>query len=259
MPTVNIWSHGLGSLGWAALLLHFFYVVAPSYKQATVGDALAVGTLYLSIVVCFVLSSSYATAASCGFRILIQHHSFHIFLNHSPQTWRLASQLDHLGIVLVIWGSSIPADYFGFYCEPHFQRRYWILATSCAAASAYATFQSVFRTPTGRKIRFLLYTALGVSAFVPVVHGIRLHGWAAQNRKMSISYFCGLGVLNFTGAAIYAARIPERWYPGRFDVWGASHQIMHVLVMCGAVSHSLGLVRALEYWVGLKAVGKTCP
>lgn len=69
----------------------------------------------------------------------------------------------------------------------------------------------------------------------------------------------GLGLLNFTGAAIYAARIPERWYPGRFDVWGASHQIMHVLVVCGAVSHSVGLLKALDYWDHEKSTGVARP
>jgi len=29
------------------------------------------------------------------------------------------------------------------------------------------------------------------------------------------------------GAAIYAQRIPERWYPGRFDYFLSSHQIFH--------------------------------
>lgn len=179
-------------------------------------------------------------------------------MNHSPQVWRLTSQLDHLGIVLVIWGSTIPSAYFGFYCDPLLQQRYGMLATSFAIASACATFQPAFRTPTGRVVRFLLYSALGLSAFLPAYHGVRINGWQQQNRMMSLKHFMGLGLLNFTGAAIYAARIPERWYPTRFDVFGASHQIMHVLVMCGAVSHSLGLLQAFEYWNNLKTVGKAC-
>jgi Haemolysin-III related len=56
------------------------------------------------------------------------------------------------------------------------------------------------------------------------------------------------GVLNFTRAAIYAARVPERWYPKRFDIWGSSHQIMHVLVVLGAISQERGLLRAMKWW-----------
>ena len=85
-----------------------------------------------------------------------------------------------------------------------------------------------------------------------------MNGWEKQNDMMSLTYFLGLGLLNFTGAATYAARIPERWCPGRYDILGASHQIMHVLVMCGAVSQSLGLLKALTYWNELKSTGRAC-
>jgi adiponectin receptor len=60
----------------------------------------------------------------------------------------------------------------------------------------------------------------------------------------------GLGILNGTGTAIYTLRIPEKWYPRQFDIYGASHQIMHVLVICGALSHTVGLVKAFDYWQG---------
>lgn len=65
---------------------------------------------------------------------------------------------------------------------------------------------------------------------------------------MGLKGFMGLGILNFSGAAIYAVRIPERWYPRLFDICGASHQIMHILVACGAMSHALGLISAARYW-----------
>ena len=105
-----------------------------------------------------------------------------------------------------------------------------------------------------------MYGCLGLSIFVPAVHGVILNGWELQNKRMSIIYFLGLGLLNATGTAIYTARIPERWYPKTFDYYGASHQIMHVLVICGALSHSTGLMRALDYWQSSTArYGEACP
>ena len=35
--------------------------------------------------------------------------------------------------------------------------------------------------------------------------------------------------------------------PGRFDVWGSSHQIFHVMVVLAAVSHFVGLLKAFEH------------
>lgn len=117
----------------------------------------------------------------------------------------------------------------------------------------------MFRAPTGRKSRMLLYSSLGITAFAAPAHGVWLHGWEVQNRRMSVDYFIGVGVLSFIGAAIYCVRIPERWYPRLFDIYGASHQIMHVLVMFAALSHSIGLIKAFNHWYSLRvANGGLC-
>ncbi|KAA6412758.1 MAG: adiponectin receptor 1 [Lasallia pustulata] len=100
-----------------------------------------------------------------------------------------------------------------------------------------------------------MYSLLGLSAFIPIIHSILLHGWKVQNQRMSVTYFLGLALLNFSGAVTYASRIPERWYPRRFDIYGASHQIMHLLVILGALSHTTGLVRAFDYWHSRRAGG----
>ncbi|GMN34900.1 hypothetical protein TIFTF001_004970 [Ficus carica] len=52
-----------------------------------------------------------------------------------------------------------------------------------------------------------------------------------------------MGVFYGLGALVYAARIPERWWPGKFDIAGHSHQLFHVLVVAGAYTHyHVGLV-----------------
>lgn len=43
------------------------------------------------------------------------------------------------------------------------------------------------------------------------------------------------------------ARIPEKLAPGRFDIWGSSHQIFHVLVVMAAGAHLIGLLKAFDY------------
>jgi adiponectin receptor len=53
--------------------------------------------------------------------------------------------------------------------------------------------------------------------------------------------------LYILGAGIYAARVPERLMPGRFDIVGSSHQIFHVLVVCAATAHLTGLLKAFDY------------
>ena len=213
------------------------------------------------------LSSTYASYESLTrFRTI---RSFHTFLNHSEEVHTFGNQLDHLGIVIVIWASAVPSDYFGFYCDRQLQYFYWTMVGFCedphvcisrltsrivpqasatAIACAIFTMRPAFRTPSYRPLRSAMYACLGLSIFVPAAHGVYLNGWELQNKRMAIVYFVGLGMLNATGTAIYTARVPERWYPKTFDYYGASHQIMHVLVICGALSHTVGLVRAFDYW-----------
>lgn len=65
---------------------------------------------------------------------------------------------------------------------------------------------------------------------------------------MGLTSFLGLAVINFSGAAAYAARIPERWYPRTFDLLGQSHNWMHVLVLTGALVRLRGLHDTVGVW-----------
>lgn len=93
-----------------------------------------------------------------------------------------------------------------------------------------------------------MYSLLGLSCFLPVAHGLLTSSYEALDQKMSVSHFFGLGVVQFAGATIYAARIPERFFPERFDIVGHSHFIMHVLVVFGALTFEKGLLKALARW-----------
>ena len=42
------------------------------------------------------------------------------------------------------------------------------------------------------------------------------------------------------------ARMPERFAPGKCDIWGASHQIFHMLVVAAAAAHLWGVWNAFE-------------
>lgn len=95
-----------------------------------------------------------------------------------------------------------------------------------------------------------MYCFLGASLFAPVVHGSFKYGYAALSDMMGLSSFFGLALINFSGAALYAARVPERWFPGTFDFLGQSHNWMHVLVLTGALVRLSGLLEVCELWQG---------
>jgi len=68
-----------------------------------------------------------------------------------------------------------------------------------------------------------------------------------MRKTIALDWVVLQGALYIIGAVIYAARVPERLKPGRFDIWGSSHQIFHVLVLLAAASHLVGLIKAFDY------------
>ena len=105
--TVNIRSHLTGALLFSIVPLYAVCRLGLYQTNANIIDDLPVAIYLAGVTTCFLLSSFY-----------------HTFLNHSKEVWKLGNELDHLGIVFVIWGSMVPSDYFGFYCNPELQYCY---------------------------------------------------------------------------------------------------------------------------------------
>jgi predicted membrane channel-forming protein YqfA (hemolysin III family) len=49
-----------------------------------------------------------------------------------------------------------------------------------------------------------MFVLMGLSAVVPVIHGLQKYGYAQLEKQMGLSYVVAQGVLYITGAAIYA-------------------------------------------------------
>ena len=173
---------------------------------------------------------------------------FHTLSDHSEQVQRRTVKADYLAGVLVIWASGISMQFFGFHTQPLARNLYWTITTLVTSACAAFSLSPSFRRPQDRRKRFMVYCLLAGSLFLSVMHGVLMNGYEEQDRRMGLSYFFGLAGFNFSAAVIYAARIPERWFPKTFDKVGASHSLMHLLLVCGAMSHLTGQTEALEYW-----------
>ena len=84
-------------------------------------------------------------------------------------------------------------------------------------------------------------------SLVPCVHYVVQNG--LNNSVMEASMHCTviMGALYLTGALLYAARIPERFMPGKCDIWFQSHQIFHVFVIVAAFVHYHGISEMAIY------------
>ena len=71
-------------------------------------------------------------------------------------------------------------------------------------ATAIVVLFPQFRTPAWRPFRAFMFVAMGLSAVVPVFHGIRVFGVEQLNQQMGLSWLVTQGFLYILGAGIYA-------------------------------------------------------
>ncbi|TGO44126.1 hypothetical protein BOTNAR_0932g00020 [Botryotinia narcissicola] len=145
---------------------------------------------------------------------------WHELPNHSKRVNALGNQLDYLGVVILMWGSTIPTVYYGFYCDPAIQETYWTMISLSGAACAVTTLHPKFRHSAFRPYRAIMYSCLGLSSITFVIHGLMLYGYETQNWRMSLDWLGIMAGFNLFGAFAYAARIPEKWFPRRHDILG---------------------------------------
>jgi adiponectin receptor len=228
--TVNIYTHLLPGLVTIPASIYLYSVLSPRYESATHADIIALSCFFAGAAFCLGMSATY-----------------HTISNHSPFVARVGNAFDYVGIVGLIAGSFVPSVYYGFYCIPRLQVLYWtmisVIGIGCAAVSVIPRF----RKPEWRPFRAGMFVSMGLSAVFPVCHGMLMYGLTQMRVQIGLDWLLLQGFLYILGAVIYAARVPERLWPGKFDILGSSHQIFHTLVVFAAVSHLTGLLSAFDY------------
>lgn len=183
--------------------------------------------------------------------------------NHSYEVHRYYNRLDHFGIILVLWGSSMTSTFLLFRCD------WYSLLSHCLAVSKFFSISGSFsskqttitallasvlalRNSLGqsqyRLIRTCAYYTLGFCPFIAISHSLLSYGRRIVKYRTSLYHFIGLAALNSASGVFYLVHISEIWFPRRLDIIGKSPQIMHVLVVFGALTYWCGLQRALDWW-----------
>ncbi|KAH7017929.1 hemolysin-III channel protein-like protein Izh2 [Macrophomina phaseolina] len=223
--TVNIWSHL--SVGTVFLALAARLALLPAAATVRAEDRLALLTYLLGAASCCMLSASY-----------------HCINCHSERVSAYCLKLDYLGIVFNITSTSLSSTHFGLHDQDTaLASLYAKLLLGCGLATFWVTLDPTFDGSTAAKFRSAVFIALCACGFAPIAH-------AALSPRLSLSGFaieCILGSSAFylIGTALYVSHFPESRWPGRFDIFGASHQIFHVCVNVAQGIHLLGLSKLL--------------
>ncbi|CDW83122.1 adiponectin receptor protein [Stylonychia lemnae] len=159
---------------------------------------------------------------------------FHLFKDHSQHLGEFLVRLDYAGISLMIAG---------------IWRNFYM---TCQSLSCFLVFVcslwSKFDKPQFRVLRGTLFVILGLVAVAPFTHIIQFMEPEYLPHFDSFWWVFGAFLYIF-GAVIYMLRVPERFFPNKFDFFvnlqycfmlllqGSSHQIFHLCILAAALGH----------------------
>ncbi|KAF5197297.1 Heptahelical transmembrane protein [Thalictrum thalictroides] len=173
----------------------------------------------------------------------------HLLACHSKRFNLFFWRLDYAGISLMIVTSFVPPIYYIFLCHPNIRFIYLASIIIFGILAVITLLAPALNTPRFRHFRAYLFLAMGFSGVIPIVHSVILY-WG--HRPIIISFFYELLMALFyaTGVGFYVSRIPERLKPGAFDIAGHSHQIFHVFVLAGALTHYAATLVIMDWRAG---------
>ena len=172
----------------------------------------------------------------------------HTCCNISHQVSTRMWKVDYLGIAILIVASFYPVVYYSFYCLPELRDFYLSCVTCLGVAALIPTILPRFQKPSWTPIRAALFTALASFGFFPWFHNV-FFVWKVVPTPIWHGFWLELlmGFCYCSGAYCYALKIPEKYWPGRFDVFGCGHNIFHIMVVAGALVHYEACL-VLELW-----------
>ncbi|CAI0394279.1 unnamed protein product [Linum tenue] len=173
----------------------------------------------------------------------------HLLACHSKTFNLFFWRLDYAGISIMIVSSFYAPIYYIFHCNPISRFVYLTTITIVGVMAIITLLSPQLSAPEYRRFRATLFLVMGFSGIVPAVHAVSIH-WGHPHVFISVMLEVIMAVLYAAGAGFYVGRIPERWWPGVFDIAGQSHQIFHVFVVMAAVAHSLATLIIMHFRQG---------
>lgn len=171
---------------------------------------------------------------------------YHTFFPMSQTINKILHKFDMAGISILVFGSFFALFYYYLYCMPGLRNFYctFIFINSLVVFSFAIT--DWINKEENLKWKALIFGSFALSGAVPMTHIVALSFQASQeNDHMPADkcflYFLLMACMYLGGLAIYASRVPERFYPKVFDIWFNSHTIWHVIVFFAALLHFYNL------------------
>jgi len=146
----------------------------------------------------------------------------HLCYVHSEEISSWVSMLDYWGIASLFLGSAYPFISYKYACGHFIMWRYIFtsIISFMTIVCLFATMKPTFiKSPV---LRLALFSTFGLCFGVPIVF-LEVNYDPLYSLPPNLGpYTWGVGCYVF-GAFLYITKIPERFFPGKLDLIGASH------------------------------------
>ena len=218
--TVNIWTHLMGALVW--ILMMDATDAMLRYNRV---DDVTKSVLKLCFLMCIAMPVFSTT--------------YHTYKCVNEKLYRVLLSLDIVGIHLLMFARTMTEAYVVFYCD----RSAWLNLVMISSLPAFAL--GVYGAWTRTQWPFIPAVLL---AHIPVISF--LLGSSEVNAPRIARYLTlslSGSVTGIVAFVLFMYRIPECFYPGKFDIVGSSHQWWHVFTWIGPTLVLLGMLELTLY------------
>lgn len=271
--TVNVWSHLFGATIFLRILVVRIIPSLLAVSSSPIDPASnAVSQVLRKAHDGGILNLSGSDAVDTAHRLIEAEHArmmlplvfaalscmgmsaaYHALWVRSSSANSILSKLDYIGIAMLCTGHAVSSIRIGFYCAPPAETTWSLTIVRVYLFSTFVTAMVVVRAVTSpsfggsnpKAARTAAFMALGGVLIFPMFHLAHLHSWTHPEFTSSLMWMVSSLLFYAIGGIIYAVKAPECCRPGKYDIFCSSHQIMHLLVICGAVTHYIGLDRDL--------------
>ncbi|XP_046981215.1 progestin and adipoQ receptor family member 3-like isoform X1 [Schistocerca americana] len=221
--TINIWSH---IFGWMLFLGLTLYDLVLLNIHASFADKFIVGVLLGCFQICMILSSLY-----------------HTFSCRSEKDYLCFLSFDLFGIALSLLAIYMSGVYYAFWCHKNLQLFYLL---TVSLIFLFAMIIQIPRLRVDANMKLIVFVCWAAYGVVPTFHWtVIMGGYANPVVQLLLPRVLGMYAISGLAFFIYMSKIPERFFSGKVDYIGSSHQWWHLFV-----------VLALYYWhnTGIKYV-----
>ncbi|KAJ2884134.1 hypothetical protein FB639_002018 [Coemansia asiatica] len=214
----NILTHACGALVFIVLALTTGPVIIPLLTNDQPHRSTPAKATDYVIIYVYILAVLFCLLASVA---------FHTLSCHSSRVHFSSLRCDFIGILTLIVGSFIPVGYYGFLHSYKILAGYMAMFVGIGVLGVAASILGKVEDPRRAAWRPVIFVAIAGSGLVPVIHGSILNGYQGAVDCISLWYVIAMSLLYIAGTALYAFKIPERYRPGKHNVFMQSHQIFH--------------------------------